>query len=232
MNKNNIIKLSANEIARLLNVGVFNPVGILKDMFCWKIKGNSDVLLKSRRPVVSIVGTRDITSEQEHLIYNIVAQLKLNAASPIILSGLAIGTETAAHKAAIVYGMPTFAVLPCGIDTLYPQCNRRLSEKMIENGGGLISVFEDGTAPMAVNFMERNKVIAMISDLMIVPFTKTKGGAIVAAKFAAECETPVLAIPGGITDARSCGCNLLIKEGYAKILTEIEELRTMTITRN
>lgn len=230
MNTNQIKTLSVQEIATLLNVGEFNPIGMLRDKLCWKINGNASRLLKKDRPpIVAIIGTRDIGVQQSTMVREIVKKLKANESQPIILSGLAVGTETSAHRAALEYGLPTYAVLPCGLDTIYPAANRRLAKEMIDNGGGLISTFEDGTAPMPINILERYKVLVMISDLIIIPYSKHKGGAIVAAKTAMDFDTPVLALPGDVDNVRSQGCNHLIKEGYAEILDNLEDLKAIEL---
>ena len=231
--KNNdypVKELNCSEIAALLNVGEFNPIGLLKDKLSWKIKGNAKELLKKRRrPIVSIVGTRDAGPKESRRIFDLICNLHLNVKSPIILSGLAVGVETAAHRAAIEFGMPTFAVMPCGLDIIYPTVNKALAEEILENEGGLISTLPDGTAPMAVNFLERNKVIAMMSDLMIVPYSKKKGGAMIAAKIAYDSDIPVLALPGDIDDTRSQGCNMLIRQGTAEIISDLEELQYLKL---
>lgn len=178
---------------------------------------------------VAIVGTRDIDAKAREHIRMLVNGLKDAATKSnkhvLIVSGLAIGVDFAAHKAALDCGVPTVAVLPTGLDNIYPNAHRGIAEKMAETPGcGLLTQFEDGTAPVALNFLDRNATIALISDIVIVVASKAKGGAMVTAKLAHSFDTPVFAIPGDPDDVRRAGCNDLIRKGIAEMLPSWDNL--------
>lgn len=178
---------------------------------------------------IAIVGTRDIDAKAQEHIRMLVNGLKDAATKSnkhvLIVSGLAIGVDFAAHKAALDCGVPTVAVLPTGLDNIYPNAHRRIAEKMADTPGcGLLTQFEDGTAPIALNFLDRNATIALISDIVIVVASKAKGGAMVTARLACSFDTPVFAIPGDPDDVRRAGCNDLIRKGIAEMLPSWDNL--------
>ena len=178
---------------------------------------------------IAIVGTRDIDARAQEHIRMLVNGLKDVATKSnkhvLIVSGLAVGVDYAAHKAALDCGVPTVAVLPTGLDNIYPHAHRGLAEKMTETPGcGLLTQFVDGTAPIALNFLDRNATIALISDIVIVVASKTKGGAMVTARLACSFDTPVFAIPGDPDDVRRTGCNDLIRKGIAEMLPSWDNL--------
>lgn len=184
-------------------------------------EGDTSVLLNPSTLRVAIVGTRDISPYGKAMTERIVHQLSCRKEKPIILSGLALGVDSIAHRAAIEYGVPTVAVLPTHTDNIYPFHNRSIAEKIASgnNGSCLLTQFPQGTAPIAINFLMRNKTLALLSDVVIVVETKKKGGAMLTALYAKDFEIPVLAVPGRIDDIRSQGCNELISNGTAEILT-------------
>lgn len=196
----------------------------------WRLNGSLEPLMDKDRPRVAIVGTRDLKVEQWPVIAQLVADLAANPAKPVIISGLAYGTDTEAHKAAITYGLPTYAIMPCGLDMIYPSSNKDLAQKMVDNGGGLLSYFPDGTCPEPLNFLHRNKAIALMADYMIVPFSKDKGGAIVTAKLAQSYgNAMVYAFPGDLWTVNCRGCNKLIQQGIAEIVCEPHLFRDMEL---
>lgn len=165
-----------------------------------------------------IVGTRDIDQYGRDITRELVRQLTSNP-STVIVSGLALGVDIEAHKAAIANGLPTIAVLPTGLDTVYPACHRRYEGNFKERKDcALVSPFAPGTEPSPVNCLLRNRVIAALCDNLTVTESKIKGGALVTAKYAAEYNRPVYAIPGRLGDVRSEGCNYLIKAGFAELI--------------
>ena len=177
------------------------------------------------RPRVAVIGTCDPSPYGRDMTKRIVEALADNPAKPIIISGLAIGVDTRAHACALQAGLPSVAVMPTGIDNVYPFQNKSLAEKIASAPGScLISQFDDDEAPIALNFLLRNSVIATISDLVIVVESKAKGGAIMTAKYAHDLHVPVLAVPGRIDDRRSAGCNDLITKGAADILADVAVL--------
>ena len=177
---------------------------------------NCALLTQPRRPRIAVIGTRDPSPYGREYTMKIVSMLAQSSLNPIIISGLAMGVDTIAHRSALSNGLQTVAVLPTGIDTIYPLQNRELAEKIQEDpGSALLTQFPEKTAPMAINFLARNYVMAALSDLVIVVGSKVKGGAIVTARYASEYNIPIIALPGRVDDLRSQGCNDLIREGIA-----------------
>lgn len=197
-----------------------------------RFDGDTSALM-GNRPRVLIVGTRDISPYGKAKTRRIVEALSKNPARPVVISGLALGVDTEAHLAALDNGMPTVAVLPTGLDTVYPQVNRELAKRITQTPGCcLMTQFPDETAPMAINFFSRNAVMATMADLVIVVESKPRGGAIVTARYAYDQGIPVLAIPGRVDDVRSQGCNALISTGIATMLSSIANLETINLSQD
>ncbi len=183
-------------------------------------KGTADL---NPARALSIVGTRRATSYGTGQCRDIVHYLSGISPAPTIVSGLAFGIDISAHIAAIESGLPTIAVLPTGIDNIYPTLHRQWSGKIIENGG-LITDFHRNTVPWAINFLRRNRIIAGIADAVILVESDIKGGGMVTARIASSYSREVYAVPGRNTDRFSSGCNFLISNNEAAILTSPEEL--------
>lgn len=190
------------------------------------IEGDPSALLDPRRPKVAIIGTRDLRQGYErNVIYRIVETLSKNPARPVIVSGLALGTDAIAHKAALDLGVPTVAVLPTGLDKIYPFAHTGLAREIVgAKESCLLTQYPEDTAPLAINFLFRNGTISMISDLMVVPFTKNHGGGILCAKLMSSLGRQVYALPGRIDDIGSAGCNTLIHNGVAEMLCDLKVL--------
>ena len=186
----------------------------------FKSVSTPDEVFNNPDGAVAIVGTRDPSPYGVSCVGSILSRLHENGKHPTIISGLALGIETEAHRVALELGFPTVAVMGNGIDTVYPNQNWQLANSIETTGRcALITPFPFGTAPMAVNFIRRNHVIAGLSDTVIVVESKEKGGAVVTAKLAFEYNRTVIAVPGRMDDVRSAGCNALISQGIAEILT-------------
>ena len=130
-----------------------------------------------------------------------------------IISGLALGIDSAAHTGCLNGGGKTFAVLGCGIDMIYPKSNNRLSDKMINTGGGIITEFEPGAPPLAYHFPIRNRIISALSDAVIIIEARRRSGSLITASYALEQGVQIYAVPGRITDVLSSGTNDLIAQG-------------------
>ena len=176
------------------------------------------------RPRIAVIGTRDSNPYGSHCTNTIIEALSRNQLKPVIVSGLAMGTDTRAHNCALLNGLLTIAVLPTGLDEIYPLQNRELAQNIIKGRGALITPFPKKTSPEPINFFKRNYVLAAMSDLIIIPETKIKGSVTVVGRFASMYDIPVMAVPGRIDDMRSQGCNRLIAEGVALPLVDIEKL--------
>jgi DNA processing protein len=180
-------------------------------------RGN--VNLNSSR-IISIIGTRSSTEYGKSITEKLVQALQ--SYEVIIVSGLAFGIDSFAHRSAIKNNIPTIGVLAHGLDTIYPPEHSALAKNMIKHGG-LLSEFKSNTQPDKHNFPSRNRVVAGISDATIVVETGLKGGSLITANLANSYHRDVFACPGRITDPKSLGCNLLIKSHKASLLTSPEE---------
>lgn len=174
------------------------------------------------RPQISIVGTRDISPYGEEWCRRIVIEMSRCRYPPLIVSGLALGTDITAHLTALESGLPTVAVLPGGIDSIYPPSHRRWALKIARTPGcALITDYPPGTQPAAINFLRRNRIIAGLGSATVLVESKLKGGGLITADFAFNYDRDVYALPGRIDDIRSQGCNRLIRSKIAEPITDI-----------
>ena len=175
-------------------------------------KGNADL---NNQRVISIVGTRNATDYGRTLCRQLVEDLK--AYNVLIVSGLALGIDVAAHKESLRLELPTVGVLGHGLDRLYPAVNRPVADKMLLNGG-LLTEFPSGTKPDRENFPQRNRIVAGMADATVVVEAGLKGGALITAEIANSYNRDVYAFPGRINDEYSEGCNFLIRNHKAALL--------------
>lgn len=200
------------EYPKLLNE-IHNPPEVLY------VKGE----LEHGSPRLAVVGSRKPTrygiDMTEELVRGLAAESNV-----VIVSGLASGIDTAAHKAALKYGSRTIGVLGSGMDekSFFPQENIHLAEKIIEAGGAVASEYADGTPAMPHHFPERNRIIAGMSLGVIVVEAQERSGALITARIAVEENREVFAVPGPIHSLYSAGPNLLIQRG-AKLITSAED---------
>jgi DNA processing protein len=180
--------------------------------------GNMDL---NRQKVVSIVGTRNATEYGRKLTELLIDGLKIHDA--LIVSGLALGIDVIAHKAAVQSGLQTVGVLGNSLDRIYPALNKNIAEKMKANGG-LISEFDSGTQPDRENFPQRNRIVAGMADVTIVVESAVRGGSMITAKLASGYNRDVMAYPGSVDSIYSGGCNHLIKSQQAHLIEGIEDL--------
>jgi len=176
-------------------------------------KGNSN--LNSQR-IISIVGTRNATEYGKNLCRLLVEELQ--QLDVLVVSGLALGIDVAVHKECLKQNTATIGVLGHGLDRIYPGQNRLIAEKMLENGG-LLSEYPSGTAPDRENFPQRNRIVAGIADATVVVEASVKGGALITAEIANSYNRDVFAFPGRVGDEFSEGCNFLIRNNKAALLT-------------
>jgi len=171
--------------------------------------------------VVAIVGTRNNTEYGKYFTEKLVKAL--SRFDLIIISGLAFGIDSIAHKSSLKYGIPTIGVVGHGLDTIYPEENANLAKQMIRDGG-LLTEFRSNTKPDKHNFPSRNRIVAGMCDATVVIETGVKGGSVITANLANTYNKDVFAYPGRITDSKSAGCNHLIKNNKAILLTDAEQL--------
>lgn len=164
---------------------------------------------------LAVVGTRRASSYGREATRRLVTPLAQLGVT--IVSGLALGIDGEAHKAALDAGGRTIAVLACGVDIIYPPEHRRLAERILENGA-LLSEYPLGTSPDRKNFPPRNRLISGLSRGVLVVEAAVKSGALITAGFAAEQGRDVFAVPGSILTKRHLGTNTLISSGAAPVL--------------
>lgn len=182
------------------------------------LRGN---LPDPKKKTVAIVGARNASDYGLTLAKTISRILTLNDVQ--VISGLAMGIDTAGHMGAIEVESPTFAVLGCGVDICFPTHNSNVFERMLDYGGGIISELDVGTPPLPYNFPLRNRIISGLSDLVIVVEARDKSGSLITADYALEQGKTIFACPGRVGDSLSRGTNNLIKQG-AYILTSADDV--------
>ncbi|MDF1698473.1 MAG: DNA-processing protein DprA [Saprospiraceae bacterium] len=170
---------------------------------------------------VAIIGTRKPTEQGKVICENIIQGLQRYNVQ--IISGLAFGIDTCAHQVSVKLGVETIGVMGHGLDRMYPASNKNLAGQMVKKGG-LLTEFPTGTNPDRENFPMRNRIIASMSDVIIVVESKKRGGSIITAEFANTYNKDVFAIPGRINDEVSEGCNRLIKQHKAHLLETADDV--------
>jgi DNA processing protein len=182
------------------------------------VKGNLNL---NRMRTVGIVGTRKATTYGKACVEELVQGLAAHEVQ--VISGLAYGIDIHAHKEALRHGLSTLAVLGSGLDIIYPSAHLDTAKKMV-NQGALITENHFGVGPDAHNFPQRNRIIAGMSDALIVVEAGDKGGALITAEIANTYNKDVFAVPGSIHSPYSAGCNRLIKTNKASLLTSVKDL--------
>jgi DNA processing protein len=181
-------------------------------------KGNAN--LNSSR-MVAVVGTRNHNDYGKNITEKLVEDLAEHEV--VIISGLAFGIDSIAHKTSVKNNLPTVAVLAHGLDRVYPPENASLAKQMISKGG-LLTEFKSNTNPDKQNFPGRNRIVAGISDAVIVVESGIKGGSLITAELANGYNKDVFAFPGRADDAKSMGCNYLIKNNKAMLITSADDV--------
>ena len=175
--------------------------------------GNID--LNAKR-TVAVVGTRHSTAYGDKLCVEFIQGL--HDSNVQVISGLAYGIDYCAHQACVQKGIPTVAVFGHGLDRIYPVAHRSIARKMLANGGW-ISEFLSQTTPEREHFPMRNRIVAGMSDAVVVIESKLNGGSLITAALANDYQKDVFAFPGNIGQATSEGCNALIRENGAHLVT-------------
>ncbi|MCD6500901.1 DNA-processing protein DprA [bacterium] len=215
--------LSSQESIRTLKIGDKNYPDLLK-----KIPDPPKILyirgeLAKNEPCFSIVGTRKCSDYGKELAFSIAQDLAETGIT--VVSGMARGIDTMAHKGALESGGRTIAVLGTGIDerSIYPQENLKLAKKILKNGGCLISEYPPGTPGIKWNFPERNRIISGISLGVLVVEAKFGSGALITANWAKEQRRKIFAVPGPVHSKNSQGPHSLIKKG-AKLVENANDI--------
>jgi len=181
-------------------------------------KGNSNL---NQQRIISIVGTRNATVYGKQFTEQLCEAL--SPYNVLIISGLASGTDTNAHKFCLKNSVETVGVLAHGLHTIYPAANRNLAIEMLGKGG-LLTEFAYDTPGMKENFPKRNRIVAGMSDALIIIESGKKGGSLISAEIANSYNKDVYALPGRYTDTWSIGCNNLIQQNKAAIIDSIDQL--------
>jgi DNA processing protein len=181
-------------------------------------RGNADL---NNSKIISIIGTRNNTEYGREVTEQLVQDLE--SFKVIIVSGLAYGIDIIAHKAALQHNLQTVGVLAHGLDKIYPKLHL-VTAKQMTMYGGLLTEFPRGTLPDKHNFPRRNRIVAGMADATVVVETAVKGGSIITAELAEGYNRDVFAFPGRVHDAKSAGCNYLIRNSKATLLSKAEEL--------
>lgn len=176
--------------------------------------------------VVSVVGTRHCTVYGQDLIRRFMADLQQLCPQCLVVSGLAYGVDIHAHRGALDNGLPTVGVLAHGLDQLYPPRHIDTARRMIEQGG-LLTEYMSQTNADKVNFVRRNRIVAGMADATVLVESAEKGGGLITARIAADYHRDVFAFPGAVGAPYSAGCNMLIRNQEAQLLTSAHDLITV-----
>lgn len=182
-------------------------------------KGSVDL---NPQRVIDIVGTRHCTAYGQDLVRRFVTRLKELCPQVLIVSGLAYGIDICAHRSALEQGLETVGVLAHGLDQIYPNHHRQTAAEMVSRGG-LLTEYMSQTEPLANNFRQRNRIVAGMSDATLVVESAYKGGALITARIAQDYGRDVLAFPGPVGAPYSEGCNNLIRDNRAGLVTSADD---------
>ena len=182
-------------------------------------KGNADL---NQAKVINIVGTRQCTQYGQDLIRRFISGLREYCPEVLIVSGLAYGVDINAHRQALENGYPTVGVLAHGLDQIYPYRHRETAARMLDHGG-LLTEFMSQTNADKPNFVRRNRIVAGMSDACIVVESAAKGGGLITAEIAQSYDRAVFAFPGAVGMIYSEGCNNLIRDNVAGLISNAED---------
>lgn len=184
----------------------------------------------NERTYLAIVGTRKASERCRSRIETLLSELHALCSSLVVVSGLAFGIDITAHQACLKYDLPTYAVLGHGLNMIYPASHKNTAEKILSQGGALISEFPCQSSIFPVNFLQRNRIIAGLCQATLIAESAVKGGAMATARMAQSYSREVIALPGRPEDKMSAGCNLLIKQNIAALVENSEDVaRTLGI---
>jgi len=183
-------------------------------------KGSADL---NNPKTVAVIGTRTNTEYGRIITGQLIESL--SSLGLLVISGLAHGIDAIAHRAALKNHLPTVGVLAHGLNQVYPIQHTSLAREIVKEGGGLLTEFRSLSTPDRHQFPARNRVVAGMADATIVVETGVKGGSMITAELANGYNRDVFAIPGKVTDPKSAGCNYLIRNHKASLLTDAAGLK-------
>lgn len=211
-----MLKLTRDKIPEILRQIPSPP----KELF---VLGELDALLL--RPRLTVVGSRSVTAYGRQVTTKLAGELA--AQGIVIVSGLALGVDALAHRAALEAGGLTIAVLPAGLDAIYPATHRQLAQQILASGGALVSEYPPGSVAFKQNFIARNRLVSGLGDGLLITEAAEKSGSLHTARFALEQGRDVMAVPGNITSPTSVGTNNLIKSGATPVTTTEDVLHVL-----
>lgn len=176
------------------------------------------------RHVISVVGTRHATQYGMRFCETLIGDLAARLPDLVVVSGLAYGIDIAAHRAALKHGVATVAVLPRGLNHIYPASHRNDAIAIIKSGGMLLTDYTTQDEVHKANFLARNRIVAALSDCTVVVESAGSGGALVTASLAMSYNRDVMAVPGRCGDEYSAGCNKLIATNKAALIAGADDL--------
>lgn len=179
------------------------------------------------KPRVAIVGSRKVTGYGRQVTQQLAGELAKEGV--VIISGLALGVDSIAHQAAIDAGGLTLAVLPTGLDQIYPPSHLNLARQIVQTGGCLISEYPAGTEGFPSNFIARNRIVSGLADALLITEAARNSGTMHTVGFALEQGKTVMAVPGNINSPMSEGCNNLIKNGATPVTSVGDVLQALNI---
>lgn len=174
-----------------------------------------------RRPSVAIVGTRKPTAYGREVTHKLAFELAKRGV--VIISGLALGVDGLAHRAALEAGGTTIAVLANGLPTIYPSTHRGLAKEILASGGAIISEYDSDVEARGFQFLERNRIVSGLADAVIITEAAARSGTLNTASHALGQGRDIFVVPGNITSPLSAGCNGLLKQGATPI-TEAKDV--------
>ena len=178
-------------------------------------KGNADL---NQRYILNIVGTRHCTTYGQDIIRRFIADLRKQCPQVLVVSGLAYGIDVCAHRNALENGYETVGVLAHGLDQIYPYAHRDIANQMLATGG-LLTEYMSQTEALPNNFRQRNRIVAGMSDATILVESAIKGGGLITCRIAQEYGRDVFAFPGAVGMPYSEGCNKMIRNNTAALIT-------------
>lgn len=174
--------------------------------------------------IISVVGTRHATQYGIRFCDTLIADLAQRLPDLVVVSGLAYGIDIAAHRAALKHGVPTVAVLPRGLNRIYPAAHRNEAVAIAKHGGMLLTDYTSQDVVQKGNFLARNRIVAALSECTVIVESAGSGGALVTASLAMSYNRDVMAVPGRCGDDYSAGCNKLIATNKAALITSADDL--------
>ncbi len=176
----------------------------------------------NQQRVINIIGTRHATVYGQDIIRNFLADLGAQGIQPLVVSGLAYGIDICAHREALANGFETVGVLAHGFDEIYPPRHRDTARQMLQQGG-LLTEYMSQTRADKLNFVKRNRIVAGMCDATILVESASKGGGLITCSIAQDYGRSVFAFPGAVNAEYSMGCNQLIRNNGAELITSASD---------